>query len=161
MALTRWNPWRELASLHSDLDRLFDRFFGQISGGEFMPKASLTTNQMWYPALEAYATDNTLVVRAVVPGVDPKDVNISVTGNTLFIKGERKVQEGIDSEAYYFSEIPYGPFERTVMLPVEVDVEKIHATYKNGLLEISLPTKKFLGRKKIEIQTEPIKELKA
>jgi len=159
MALMGWNPWRELASFHSDLDRLFDRVFGPLGGTGISPKAM--TNGMWSPALEAYAKDNMLVVRAVVPGVNPNDVNISVTGNTLILKGERKVQPGIDTEDYYFCEIPYGSFERTVTLPVEVDVEKIHATYKDGLLEISLPTKSFLGRKKIEIQTEPAKELAA
>jgi HSP20 family protein len=163
MVLTRWNPWKELASLHTDLDRLFDQFFGRMEGSEFMSRAMLGSGT-WQPALEGYIKDNNLVVRAIVPGVDPKDVNISIYGNTLVIKGERKAAEGIETEDYYFCEIPYGSFERTITLPVEVDVDKIHATYKDGLLEISLPTKNFVGRKKIEIQTEPaaqVKELKA
>jgi hypothetical protein len=82
---------------------------------------------------------NDLITHVELPGVDPKDVEITVTGNLLTIKGERKLEKEYNNEDYFSREISYGSFERSVTLPVEVNADKIKATYKKGLLEIRMP----------------------
>jgi len=144
LGFTQRTPFTELTTLHRKLDDLVEKVWGNITGSHFMTS---WRNGHWYPALECFVKGDGLKVRVVLPDVDPKDVDISVVGNQLILKGERKALEGVKPEDYYFCEIPYGKFERILTLPTEVDAGQIQATYKNGMLEITLPGQGIVPKK--------------
>lgn len=149
LGLTTWNPFNEIYTIQKELDNLFDRIWGDTVRSRFVTGLGFQSHMTrpWYPAMECFVKGEELVVRAVLPGIDPKEVDISVLGNQLILKGERKPLEGMKSEDYYFSEIPYGKFERTITLPRKVDAEQIHAKYKDGVLEITLPASDIVPKK--------------
>ena len=152
--LTKWNPVRELGSLHRDMDDLFNRVFGRAERWAMMPSMMPSLiGGLTYPAIDVVKEGNDLIAHVELPGVDPKDVEITVTGNLLTVKGERKLEKEYNNEDYFSREISYGSFERSVMLPVEVNPDKIKATYKKGLLEIRMPAAAAIKGKKIEIET--------
>ncbi|MGC2423495.1 MAG: Hsp20/alpha crystallin family protein [Nitrospirota bacterium] len=154
--LTKWNPARELGSLHREMDDLFNRVFGRAERWSMMP----LLGGINYPAVDVVKEGNDLITHVELPGVDPKDVEITVTGNLLTIKGERRLEKEHNNEDYFSREISYGSFERSVTLPVEVNADKIKATYKKGLLEIRMPAAEAIKGKKIEIETEEHKKIK-
>ena len=131
MSLIRWDPFDDLASLRESMDKLFEEFFSRRPRG-----AAVTA---WQPAVELYETDTEVVVRAELPGVDPKDVDITVTEDTLTIKGEARTEQEEKGRNYYRRELRYGSFLRTLALPEEVQGDKARATYRNGILEIRVP----------------------
>lgn len=147
-----WSSWSEdLSTLHRHIDQLFSRFFGPMEG--FFGRAPAATTAMWYPALECYTEDGEVHVNVLVPGIDPEHVNVSVLGNQLTIRGERPWDEKLaQSRRYFFREFPYGSFERTVVLPENVDADKVHAKYVNGILQITMPATGAIAPKRIEIQ---------
>jgi HSP20 family protein len=148
--LTKWNPVRELGSLHRDMDDLFNRVFGRAERWAAMPSF---IGGFTYPAIDVVKEGNDLIAHVELPAVDPKDVEITVTGNLLTVKGERNLEKEYKNEDYFTREISYGSFERSVTLPVEVNADKIKATYKKGLLEIRMPAAEAIKGKKIEIET--------
>lgn len=149
--LTKWSPSRELWSLQREMDDLINRVFGRGERG--MPfLASL--GRYNFPAIDCVREGNNVIVHAELPGIDPKDVEITVTGNLLTIRGERKMEKKVEEEDYFLREIGVGTFERSITLPVDVNVEHIKANYKKGLLEITLPAQTALKGKKIEISME-------
>jgi HSP20 family protein len=101
-----------------------------------------------------------LVVRTDVPGVEPKDLDVSVVGNVLRIKGERKEEKEVKSEDYIRREASYGAFERRMTLPEGADTEKIAANFKNGVIEITMPMAKGAETKKVPLQVEAAKSNK-
>ncbi|RMF92470.1 MAG: Hsp20/alpha crystallin family protein [Nitrospinota bacterium] len=152
MLPTMWRPLsEEIRSLQRTVDDLFNRFFAPVEGTwsrTFSPAQSA-----WYPRLEAYTEDGTMHVNVLIPGVDPEHVQVSVAGNQLTIKGERPWDEkAAQSRNYFFQEIPYGQFERTIILPENVDADKVHAKFHHGILEITLPASAAIAPKKIEIE---------
>ena len=138
--LMRWNPAEELSSWHRDIDELFGRFFDR-------PENSVRS---WVPRVETYRKDNEYIVRADLPGVDPKDVNVQAEGNVLTITGERKNEE----KGPEYQETFYGKFERQLALPQGVEADKIAARYEHGVLEIRVPLPAQLAGRKIPIQIE-------
>jgi len=110
--------------------------------------------------LESFLKNGDLVVRADVPGVDPKDVEVSVRGNILTIKGERKEEKEVKSEDYIRREASYGSFERRMTLPEGANTEKITANFKNGMVEIKMPMAKTVEAKKVPVQVEAAKSEK-
>jgi len=142
-----WRPFRELERWA----RRFPNFF------EDWPFAE---RQEFFPAVESFVKDGSLIVRADVPGVDPKDIEVSVVGNTLTIKGERKQEKEVKSEDYIRRESSYGSFERRMTLPEGANTEKIAANFKNGVVEITLPVAKALEAKKVPVQVEAAKSEK-
>lgn len=149
--LTPWKPMRELETLERRMSDMFDRFHERFFGGA--PERSVW-GEAWAPAIESHVEKGNLVVKADLPGIDPKEVSISVTGNQLRIEGERKQEEKKEEKDYFYQEVSYGKFVRTVPLPEGVDTEKIKANYKNGVLEISMPAPKQLESKKIQIEVK-------
>ena len=126
--------FRGLEGLHRDLDELFDGVFGS---------REVTSVADWAPRIDTALKDDTLYVRADLPGIDPKEVDISVEDDVLSIRGERKATK---EEASY-REVTYGRFERRIRVPGGVDVEKISAKYTNGVLEVAVPLPKPVTRK--------------
>ncbi len=130
MELTRWSPFG-LASLRREMDDLFDAFLGRA------PNA--LSNGGWTPWLDMAETPEELVVKAELPGINEKDISVTVSGGQLVIKGERKAEEETKDKHIHRLERRFGSFERAVLLPVAVDEDKTVAEYKNGVLEVRLP----------------------
>jgi len=152
-SLTRWDPFRlmkrwepldELRSMQHEMDRLFDRFLGSGVTSEH--------TMLLMPLVESYRKDNQLVFRAELPGVDPKDLDVSISERELIIKGERKAETSAKEENYIYREINYGSFERHIELPEGVKTEDLKAKFVNGILEITLPAPVIAKTRKIAIE---------
>jgi HSP20 family protein len=150
-ALTPWQPMRELESLQRRMEELFNGLSERFSGAR--PRG-VWGGEEWMPAIESHVDNGNLIVKVDLPGIDPKEVSISVTGNQLTIEGERKREEKKEEKDYSYREVAYGKFSRTLTLPEGVDADKVKATYKNGVLEVSLPAPKQLAAKKIQIEAQ-------
>jgi HSP20 family protein len=158
--VTPWRPFESLSMLRRDMDDLFDRFFGDWER-EFTPWFRSTGE--YSPPIESYVEGNTFIIKADLPGLDPKDVEVSVEGNQLTIKGERKAtQEHKDSD-YFHREVRYGSFRRTLALPEGVKADEVKASYHDGVLEVSMPAPSTMATRKvpIEIAGEERKQLAA
>ncbi|MGQ9813210.1 MAG: Hsp20/alpha crystallin family protein [Dissulfurimicrobium sp.] len=140
-----WRPFRELSKLRREIDKVWEDFFG---GGEIV-----TTEGSWIPAVDLSETKDNLIIRVEVPGIDSKDIDISIAGDMLTIKGEKKQQTEEKEENYHRLETRYGSFSRMIRLPVSIDAEKASATYEKGVLKLVLPKKEELKPKQIEIKT--------
>jgi HSP20 family protein len=146
MALVRWEPFRDLLTTQDRFNRLFNdtfsRFFGE--GGELAQTG-------WLPAVDVYENDQNVVMKAELPGVDPKNVEIRVEDGTLYLKGERKFEKEVKDDNYHRVERSYGSFARSFALPSSVDSEKATAEYKDGVLTLTLPKKEEAKPKTIKI----------
>jgi HSP20 family protein len=152
--LTTWKPFRELAPFR-DFDRMrqdMDRFWGSF----FERGISRRRGEMddWLPSLDVAETKNEVVVKAEVPGMDPKDLDISLSDGILTIKGEKKREKEEKEEDYHLIERSYGSFVRSVQLPAKVRSDKIQASYKNGVLSITLPKAEEAKKKEVKIKVE-------
>ena len=143
MAIIRWDPFRDLVTLRDKMNRLFE---DAVRGEE---KDLITSS--WAPAVDIYETENELVLAAEVPGVEEKDVEISVEDNTLSIRGERKFQKETKEENYHRIERSYGSFYRSFTLPNYIDQEKIHAEHESGVLKVHMPKKPEVKPRKVKI----------
>jgi len=145
--ITPWKPFDNLSSLRRDMDRLWDRFFGEDIG--LMPRG-----EGWIPSLDISETKDNLIVKTEIAGVDPKDINISITGDMLTFKGEKKEEKEEKDENYHLMERSYGSFSRSVRLPVEVNQDKVKASCKNGVLKITLPKSEKTKAKEVKVSIE-------
>lgn len=148
MSLIRWRPrdlWNPFADLQEDINKLFDVSLGRFAG----PGAIV-----WAPALDILEDKDTLVIKADLPGLKEEDVDISVQGNTLTIRGERKQESEAKEKGFYRCERYYGSFQRSLDLPYPVDQSKIKASYKGGVLEVRLPKAEEAKAKKIKIEVK-------
>jgi HSP20 family protein len=125
-------PWLRITDLRQELDRLFDRMF-ESRWDEFPATGD------WVPSLDLSETTDALVLKMEVPGMDAKDVQVSLQENLLTVKGERKQEQEEKGEQYHQVERSHGAFSRSVRLPIGVDGSKVNATFKNGLLVVSMP----------------------
>lgn len=158
--LKKWDPLRELSTIQKDMDDFFRRVFGSLTPSTLF-RGGREFRGEWYPSLECYMKEGQLLVHADIPGVDPKDVDISIAGNVLTIRGERKAEWEKKREGYMFHEASYGTFERSITLPEGVDTNQVKATYKNGVLELTMPAKAEALPKKVKIEIEGGAEKKA
>lgn len=137
-----------LERMRREMDRLssaFGPYFGTGEGTIYRPGV--------YPPLNVYDDGESFIVRAEVPGVDPKAVDITVTGDTLSIRGERSAAGLPEGASYHRREINSGQFRRALTLPEQVDNTKVMASYQNGILEIRLPRAEAAKQRKIDIKT--------
>ena len=144
-ALRLWSPLHEMERFRRDFDDLFDRF---LSGGHV---SSLFTSG---PFVESYFEGDNLIVRADLPGVDPKDVEVTVNGDVLTLRGTRSERAEDKGRGYLHREVSYGSFERAVTLPKGVKSDQIKAAFKNGVLELTIPATPELVGRKIPISIE-------
>ncbi|MEO0184923.1 MAG: Hsp20/alpha crystallin family protein [candidate division WOR-3 bacterium] len=144
--IKKWDPFRELISLREDMDRLVNTFFGKHMAEE--PEG------IWLPVIDIEEDNENFIVKAELPGLKKEDVKIAVRGNLLTISGERKQEEETKNKTYHRIERSYGKFSRTISLPSEVDVNKIKAVYKDGVLHITLPKPETLKPKEIEVEVK-------
>ena len=141
--LTRWGPFRGVTTLQDQMNRLFNETLERT--GE---KSSLTA---WSPAVDIYETEHELVVKADLPEVDPKDLDIRVENNILTIRGERKFEKKVSEENYLRVERAYGSFTRSFTLANTVNAEAIKADYQNGVLTLSIPKREEAKPKQIKV----------
>jgi HSP20 family protein len=145
-ALTPWRPFAQLSTLHNEIDDLFARFFGEEERWWVRPFEGPLA-----PAVESFVRGDEYVVRADLPGVDPKDVEVSVEGDRLTIRGERKEMHEGNGSTRFYREIRYGRFERSLTLPPGVDTDSIRASYHNGVLEVTMKAPRELASKRVPI----------
>ncbi len=149
-SLKLWDPFREMVSLREAMDRLFeDSFVRPFGVYPLLQREGVSTL-----AIDMYETDNDVVVKASLPGVKPDDVDVTVTGNTLSIKGETKEEVDETKGDYHYRERRYGAFQRTVTLPTEVEAGKAEATFENGVLTLRLPKVEEVKPKQISIKAK-------
>ena len=142
---TKWSPFDELTSLHREMDRIFGRTFGE---------SQASTGSTFAPALEVASGKDGWHVRVALPGIDPKNVQIDLAGDTLTIRGERtRTVPASEKNHSRVTEIAYGRFERTLTLPDAIDQEKVSATYNNGMLELALPLRESVKPRRIEVKS--------
>lgn len=152
MSIIKWSATKELDEMKREMDKLFDEFFSPVIQRRMAyikPKSEVIA-----PVIEMYDRVNDVVVRADLPGVNKEDVDISVVNDTLTIKGEYKKPEDIKEESYYLKEKSYGSFSRNILLPADVDSNKVSATMKNGLLEIVFAKKEEAKAKERKIEVK-------
>ena len=147
VSVERWDPFRNMTDIQGEVSRLFDSFLGR-------PTASTTGSAVrtWTPVLDMHETKDDLVLNFELPGVSEKDVSLSITGDLLTLKGERTFnRESSEEESVHRVERIYGKFERSVQLPMPVQAEKVKATYRDGVLEVTLPKSEEVKPKAIKI----------
>jgi HSP20 family protein len=142
MALVRWEPMRELNTLQGEMNRLFNSFFDE--GGD-------AGRRRWAPAVDLLERDDSLVLRADLPGLTEDDVKIEVRDDVLTISGERKAEHEDRQNGYYRVERSFGSFARSLQLPHGVDADGIAAQFENGVLEITIPKPEERKPRRIEI----------
>jgi HSP20 family protein len=125
-------PWTGMSSFKQEMDRLFDRAF-ETRWDELPALGD------WAPSMDISETKDSLVVKVEVPGMDEKDIQISLQENLLTVKGEKHQEKEEKEERYHRIERSYGAFARSVRMPVAVDASRVTATFKNGLLTVTLP----------------------
>jgi HSP20 family protein len=148
MALVRWEPAREMSTLQSEMNRLFNAFF---ENGD--------TARRWAPAMDLVEADDQLVLRADLPGMSEDDVNIEVRDNVLTISGERKAESEEKRSGYYRMERAFGTFARTLTLPEGVDVDSIDAKFDEGVLEVRIPKPEERQPRRISISGKSADEI--
>jgi len=145
--LTPWRPF-EFDRVRREMDRLWDSFL------EGRPMRRAEEGGEWLPSLDVSETKNDLVIKAELPGMDAKDIDISLNNGFLTIKGEKKHEKEEKDENYHLNERSYGSFTRSVRLPREVQSDKITASFKNGVLRVTLPKSEESKKREIKIKAE-------
>ena len=146
MAITRFDPFRDIAVLQDRMNRLFnDSFTGRNREDDLMNRGT------WTPAVDIYEEDGGLVLKAEVPDISREDIDVSIENNTLTLRGERKLANEIKQENFHRIERAYGKFVRQFSLPPTVDSGKIAADYKDGVLTVKLPQREEAKPKQIEV----------
>lgn len=154
MAVMRWRPFgqvlepwaggRDFGDIQVEVNQLFDRFFGRsaVTGG---------AERAWAPTVDMYETKDELVVKADLPGMSEKDVHVSITGDLMSIKGHRTEAQDVKPEQYLRAERWTGRVERIFQLPIPVQADKVRASYREGVLTVTLPKVEAVKPKEIKI----------
>jgi len=147
MEIVTWRPFGGLSSFRNEMDRLWNRFSGET------PFAR-TFNEMWSPSVDISETKDDFVIKAELPGLEAKDVNVSISGDILTIKGEKKAEEEEKDEHYHRVERYSGSFQRVFQLPSGVKADKIEANFDKGVLKVTLPKVEEAKKKEIEVKVK-------
>ncbi len=141
--LSRWEPFRGISSLQEQVNRLFENRFASC--------AEEQTLTAWAPAVDVYETENELVIKADLPEISEKELDVRVENNMLTIRGERRFEQKVKEENYLRMERAYGSFSRSFSLPNTVNTEAVKAEYKEGVLTLTLPKRAELKPKQVKI----------
>ena len=142
--LVRWEPFRDLISLQEAMDRLLEDSY--VRPGLLLP------SRMGALAVDMYETDDAVVVKSAIPGIKPEDIDISVTADTLTIRGETKSEEKVEEENYIHRERRYGSFCRSLAIPLPVVADKAEAEFEDGVLTLTLPKAEEIKPKAIKVK---------
>ncbi len=141
--ISRWEPFRDMLSLRADMDRLFSSLFGG---------AHEEREGLWAPIVDIEEDNDSILVKAEIPGMSKEDIKVSVQSNILTITGERKHESETKNKTFHRVERSYGKFSRMITLPTDVDSDKVKANYKDGILSIVLPKPETVKPKHIDVE---------
>ena len=155
MSVVRWHtqglePWssaRDIGEVQSEMNRLFDGFFGR-------PAQLGVSERVWAPVADMYETKDELVIKLDLPGMNEKDIQVSITGELLSVRGQRLETQEIKQESCFRAERWAGRFERIFQLPIPVQADKVRATYREGVLTVTLPKIEAVKPKDIKIDVQ-------
>jgi HSP20 family protein len=147
MAITRFDPFRDLAVLQDRMNRMFNDSYGNRGQEDHM-----LNRGTWVPPVDIYELDGELVLKAELPDMQREDIDVTVENSTLTIRGERKLDHEIKQESFHRVERAYGSFVRTFSLPATVDAGRIGAEYKNGVLTVKLPFREEAKARTIDVK---------
>ncbi len=147
MAIVRYNPFRELRTMQEQMNRLLDLAWNREAGEELK-------EGVWQPPVDIYEDTENVVIKAELPDIDQKDIDVRIEDNTLTLKGERKLDQSIKKENYHRVERYYGAFQRSFSLPPTIDQEKIKANCEKGILTIILPKRAEKQPKQITVEVK-------
>ncbi len=145
MQIARWEPFRGLVTTQDRFNRVFNDAFTRAFGDEE------PGSRAWMPLVDIHETDDSLVLKADLPGINPDDVEVRVEDNTLYLKGERRFEKEVKEENLHRLERSYGTFSRSFVLPNSVDSDKVQAAYKDGILTLTMPKREEAKPKTIKI----------
>ncbi len=144
MSLARWDPFRELEALQENVNRLFEESIVR-------PRRESRADRVWTPPVDVAEDEEKVVVKAELPGMKREDIDIELSGDTLTIRGERKLENEERKEDYVRVERAYGRFQRSFTIGVPVKSDEVKASYKDGLLEITIPKSEEVKPKKVDV----------
>ena len=147
MAIVRYNPFRELRTMQEQMNRLLDLAWNREAGEELK-------EGVWQPPVDIYEDEESVVIKAEVPDIDQKDIEVRIEDNTLMLKGERKLDQSIQKENYHRVERFYGTFQRSFSLPHTINQEQVKATCEHGVLTITLPKREEKKPKQINVEVK-------
>jgi HSP20 family protein len=151
MRLTQWTPGRDFTQLQDRINRLFSDTYPRGSGGG---DEGLMNQGTWIPPVDIYQNENhEIVLKAELPDMQRDDIQVTVDGNTLTIKGEKKLKEDVKEDQIQRMERVYGTFTRSFTLPPNVDTSKLAAEYKDGVLTVRIPLREEAKPRQIEVRT--------
>lgn len=143
--IVRWDPFRKMMSLRQMMDRVFDETFSrQLGHGE----------DWGVPSVDMYQTYKELVVKAVLPGMKAEDIQISITGDVLTLRGETQQEQEVKEATYHLRERRFGSFSRSLPLPTAVVTDQAHAEFENGILTLILPKSEEARPKTISVKVK-------
>ena len=154
MAIVRWDPFRDLMSLQDEVNSLFRRSFLRGADAPVAVEAAAS----WAPALDVHESAESITVEVELPGMEARDIEISLEEDILRVRGERKFAGEVKGEDYHRMERAYGRFERSIPLPRKVEEEKVTASVKDGVLSIVLPKAVEAAARRIPVRVEEEKE---
>ena len=143
--LTKWEPFRELVNIRKEMDRLFDDFYSQ---------PLLDRSEWAMPLVDLYQTDDEIVVKATLPGIEADDLDIQITGDVLTIQAETKFEDEVEDAKYHLRERRYQSFSRSLTLPVPVIADEAVAEMENGMLHLSIPKAEEAKPKLISVKAK-------
>jgi HSP20 family protein len=147
MAIVRWDPFREVATMQDRINRIFGEMYSRRPDDEMMSRGD------WLPPVDIYENDNhEIVIKAEMPGLKREEIDLRVENNTLTLRGERKRESEVKDDHYHRVERAYGVFSRSFSLPATVDAGKVTADYKDGVLTVVLPTREEAKPRQIQVQ---------
>lgn len=145
MAIVKYNPLRELRTMQEQMNRMLDMSWNREFGEELK-------EGVWQPPVDIYEDEHSVVIKAEVPDVDQKDIDIKIENNTLTIRGERKHSSDVKKENYYRVERYFGQFQRSFSLPLSIDQDNVQASCEKGILTIILPKLAEIKQKQISVE---------
>jgi HSP20 family protein len=145
--IVRWDPFKEITTLQDRMSRVFEEALGR----SHRPDEDYISGS-WIPSVDVRETSDSLVIQAELPGIEPDAVQVSVENGVLCLKGSRSFEKAAEGETYHRVERAYGAFERSFTLPTNVNAEKIEATYKHGILTLTLPKREEAKPRSISIK---------
>jgi HSP20 family protein len=146
--IVRWEPFRDLASVQVELNRLFDRTFAGA------PSVRPSAGSTWIPSMDVVEAQDRIVATLELPGIAPDQVEISIEDSTLTVSGTREQADEVEGERYHRVERRYGAFRRSIALPESADADRVEARFDKGVLAIEVPKVEPTQPKKIEIKAE-------
>lgn len=141
-----WDPFTDLEKIQTEMNRLFNMSLSRDGARD----AGLL-DRAWSPAVDIFDSKDNILVKADIPGLSKDDIDVTVQGDTLIIRGEKKQEKEVKEKDYARTERFYGNFQRAIRLPAEVDTGKVDAAYKNGVLELVLPKSEKAKPKQIKL----------